>query len=379
MWHRKPRPDSLDSAFITGIDQVCTVVKDFDATVAALTGSLGIGPFKCWDVKPPALFNRTFRGEPAEWTMRLGVALVGRTQWEVIQPLTGPSLYTEHLERRGEGLHHILLETAGTSHPDSVARLEREGFSHAQTGMLNIPLQVGPLTVPAAPAALAQPLSTHFGYVDTHDALGTTLELARFPPGVSRPLGIRIGKADFFVPADASRVTGELPGSFIDSVEKLGFIVRDLKTTVRNWADKAGVGPWHIVHIGPESIGDITIGGAPTDFRARVAWAMMGRTLLEVIEPISGDTPHARLLAQRGDGLHYLGVRSETLSIGDAVTHLGKVGCPALLKGVLFGGYEFALVDAGALAHTWLELISLDAEPLYQQLCRLQPAERYPA
>jgi hypothetical protein len=132
------------------------------------------------------------------------------------------------------------------------------------------------------------------------------------------------------------------------------------------------------VSLGPQSIGEIKIGGATTDFRARAAWAMVGSTLLEVIQPIAGDTPHARLLAHKGAGLHYVGVRSETLSIDDAVAQFQAVGCPPLLQGVLFGGHEFALVDASAVAHTWFELLSLDAEPLYQQLLRLAPAERYP-
>jgi hypothetical protein len=382
MWHHKPRPDSLGNAFITGVDQVCTVVSDFDDTIAALTEKLGIGPFKCWTLQAPALFNQQFRGAgpdaKSEWTMRLGVALVGRTQWEVIQPLAGPSVFTEHLAQRGPGLHHILVETAGTSYRDSLQRLDSAGFAQLQSAMVNLPLQVGALTVPAVPERLAAPLSTHFAYVDTPGALGTTLELAQFPPGISRPLGVRIGKADFFAPPDATRVTDDLPNSFIDRVEKLGFIVRELGATVRAWADRAGVGPWHIVNIDSRSIGEIKIGGASVDVRARVAWAMAGGTLIEVIQPLGDDTPHAHLLAQKGDGLHYVGVRSDTLSTDDAVARFKAVGCAPLLQGVLFGGYEFALIDASALAGTWFEILSLDAEPLYQQLCRLQPAERYP-
>jgi hypothetical protein len=356
MWHRKPRPGSLDNAFITGVDQVCTVTRDFDATIQLLTEKWGIGPFKCWELKAPALFNTTFRGKESEWSMRLGVALVGRMQWEVIQPLDGASLYAEHLEKHGDGIHHILLETAG-SHADALARVEL-----AQSAMLNLPLKLGALTVPAAPKVLANSLSTQFGYADTHDQLGTTLELAKFPPGISRALGLRIGKADFVVPSDG-RITDSLPNSFIDRVEKLGFIVDDLNATVRNWADRFGVGPWHIVELGPESIGEINL-----QFRARAAWAMVGSTLFEVIQPIAGDTPHSRLLKQKGPGLHYLGVRSEVVAIDDIPN--------PIMKGVLFGGHQFALVDAGAL---WLEFISLDAEPLFQQLQRLEPAQRYPA
>jgi hypothetical protein len=379
MWHRKPRPDSLENAFISGIDQVCTVTNNFEETITGLTEKLGIGPFKCWTLQPPSLLDRTYRGEAAEWTMRLGVALVGRMQWEVIQPLAGPSVFTEQLQQRGAGLHHILIETAGTSRDEALARLETSGFAHVQSAVCNLPLQLGALTIPAVPAKLASSMATRFGYADTVAALGTTLELAQFPPGISRPLGVRIGKPENFAPPDARHVTDDLPTSFIDRVEKLGFIVHDLNATVRAWSDRAGVGPWHIVNIEPRSLGDIKIGGADGDVRARVAWTMVGSTLFEVIQPITNNTPHARLLAQRGDGLHYVGVRSETLSIDDAVARFASVECPALLQGVLYGGYEFALIDATGPARTWFELLSLDAEPLYQHLLQLTPAERYPA
>ena len=48
---------NMQPAFITGVDQVCTVVRDFDATITALTEQLGIGPFKCWTLERPALFT----------------------------------------------------------------------------------------------------------------------------------------------------------------------------------------------------------------------------------------------------------------------------------------------------------------------------------
>jgi hypothetical protein len=42
----------------------------------------------------------------ADWTLRL--ALNGRTpQYELIEPLTGPSIHADWLEERGEGFHHV--------------------------------------------------------------------------------------------------------------------------------------------------------------------------------------------------------------------------------------------------------------------------------
>ncbi len=371
MWHDKPKADALPNYLISGVDQVCTVVKDFEGTVKLLSEKLGIGPFKCWDVKPPALFERTFRGSTdAKWTMRLGVALVGKTQWEVIQPMEGDSLYHEHLKSFGEGVHHLLLETTGTPYENSVQRFEAEGFPHAQTAALNLPLLVGGLTFPAAPKFLAPFVSTRFGYVDTLQTLKTTLELAKFPPGVSRPLGIRLGKAEFFRPESETNVESSLGNSIFDKVVKLGFIVRDAEATARAWAQKAGVGPWHVVEFGPEQLKDVKMVGSK-DFKGRIAWALVGNFLFELVQPLAGDTPHARALAAKGEGIHSVGMKSDVLDFTDARAAMEAVGAPTLVEGVLHGGYEFALFNTTKLAGTCIELVRLDAAPLFEELKKL--------
>jgi hypothetical protein len=45
-------------------------------------------------------------GAPAEWTLRL--TLNNRSpQYEVIEPVVGPSIHADRLEERGEGFHHV--------------------------------------------------------------------------------------------------------------------------------------------------------------------------------------------------------------------------------------------------------------------------------
>lgn len=367
MWHQQLPAGSLSNAFITGIDQVCLVVPDFEKAIAGLL-QLGIGPFKCWNVQPPALFDRTFRGNAeADWSMRLGVALVGTMQWEVIEPLTGDSLYREHLTRFGAGVHHLLLETRGTSFDESIARFAAQQLPFVQSAALNLPLKMGPLTVPAAPAFVAGAVSTRFGYVDSVDALKTTLEVARFPPGVSRPLGIRIGKADFFLPEGETNVESSLPSSLFDRVVKFTFLVNDLEATAKAWSAKAGVGPWHAVELTPQSFTRVT-GEGLRDFRGQAAWTLVGNVLFELIQPTAGDSPHHRALASRGEGLHAVGLRSEVLGFEAARRAMSALNVKPLVEGVLHDGYEFALMDTTALAGTWIELLQLEAAPLFEAL-----------
>lgn len=45
-------------------------------------------------------------GQPVERSWRLATAMVGRVQWELIQPLDGESIYAQFLAEKGKGVHH---------------------------------------------------------------------------------------------------------------------------------------------------------------------------------------------------------------------------------------------------------------------------------
>ena len=103
----------------------------------------------------------------------------------------------------------------------------------------------------------------------------------------------------------------------------------------------------------------------------RIGWCLLGSTLLEIVEPVAGDTPHGRWLAESGPGLHVLGVKSDTLALPELLAFLRARGLPVLLEGVLHGGFEFAVIDAREACAGLLELVQLDAEPLWAELQRL--------
>lgn len=87
LWHKKPRAGQLPGGLITRIHQVCFVVRDLGASLDAMNRLLGVGPFKCFTLDAPALMDTTLSGQPAPWSCRLAITPVGRTQWEVVQPL----------------------------------------------------------------------------------------------------------------------------------------------------------------------------------------------------------------------------------------------------------------------------------------------------
>jgi catechol 2,3-dioxygenase-like lactoylglutathione lyase family enzyme len=92
--------------------QIAWVTHDLDATEAALTGLLGA---KKWVRMPDVHFGPdtcTYRGAPADFVAHISLSYAGDTQLELIQPVSGDSIYGEFLRDCGPGLHHICMRAA---------------------------------------------------------------------------------------------------------------------------------------------------------------------------------------------------------------------------------------------------------------------------
>jgi methylmalonyl-CoA/ethylmalonyl-CoA epimerase len=89
------------------ISQIGIVVKDLQKVVDNYSTILGIGPWSIVKMEPPILTEVTLRGKPVNASMLAAIAQSGSIQLELIQPLEGPSIWKEFLEKRGGGLHHV--------------------------------------------------------------------------------------------------------------------------------------------------------------------------------------------------------------------------------------------------------------------------------
>jgi hypothetical protein len=80
-------------------------VHDVEKTAAALAES-GIGPWNVWTIGPVAA---TVRGREVPFSFRVAFASVGGSNFELLAPHTGESIYVAHLETNGEGFHHTCI------------------------------------------------------------------------------------------------------------------------------------------------------------------------------------------------------------------------------------------------------------------------------
>jgi catechol 2,3-dioxygenase-like lactoylglutathione lyase family enzyme len=114
--------------------QLGFVVADLERAVREFEDTLACGPWRGWLFGPQGQ-GREYHGEPAEWTLRL-VLNERMPQYELIEPVGGPSIHADWLVEHGEGFQHVAyvvesldrvtaeMEAAG--HP-AVARIHSFG------------------------------------------------------------------------------------------------------------------------------------------------------------------------------------------------------------------------------------------------------------
>jgi methylmalonyl-CoA/ethylmalonyl-CoA epimerase len=110
------------------------VVRDINKAMKHFE-NLGVGPFPVFLGGPGMAFaGKTVRGQKVEYDMDLRLAKLGGMNFEIIQPLKGETVYTEFLEKHGEGLHHLAF---GVQDFDAeVADMQKRGFKVVQTGAM---------------------------------------------------------------------------------------------------------------------------------------------------------------------------------------------------------------------------------------------------
>jgi methylmalonyl-CoA/ethylmalonyl-CoA epimerase len=89
------------------ISQICVVVRDIRQALKSYTENCGWGPWNVYEYGPPLLHDTMLRGEPADFRMIGAETKVNGLGFELIQPVSGPSIYQEFLDQHGEGVQHI--------------------------------------------------------------------------------------------------------------------------------------------------------------------------------------------------------------------------------------------------------------------------------
>jgi catechol 2,3-dioxygenase-like lactoylglutathione lyase family enzyme len=158
------------------LQQVAFVVKDLTAAQEFFNRTMGVARFYVIDDFGLKATEKTFRGRPAEHNFKLALAYSGDTQIELIQHLSGDTCYKEHLERRGEGLHHLGFFLYDVEvYQRALDSLAAAGYSVLMSGRFG---------------------TTRYTYFDTEAAIGSIMEIVYLDSG-GKNFMAKIKRGDF--------------------------------------------------------------------------------------------------------------------------------------------------------------------------------------
>ena len=136
--------------------QVGLVVRDVEATASKYAAALGLPMPKIIETPGYAKAKTVVNGQPSEATAKLAFFQTGQLVIELIQPDETPSVWRDHLDKFGEGVHHIAFRVDDTN--ATAAGLAAEGMTVGQQG-------------------LYADASGMYSYVDSAPQLGVMIEL----------------------------------------------------------------------------------------------------------------------------------------------------------------------------------------------------------
>ena len=134
-------PDELKARLrLPPVGQLGVVVREMEKVVNYYTSIFGIGPFTVYEWAPD---RHWVMEEPSPLKLRMGKAMWGDLELELIQVLEGKSLHTDFLETWGEGLHHLGFHVL--NYDELFQGFLREGFKPLMRAESYVPAYQGHL------------------------------------------------------------------------------------------------------------------------------------------------------------------------------------------------------------------------------------------
>ncbi len=158
--------ETLSNTYLGNVVELAIVTSDYQKTMEGLV-RLGIGPWMVYTFSPENVTDQTYRGNPAEFSIKVCFAKSGNMIWELMQPLSGPTIFQDYLDKHGDGLQHVAYDCGDRPWEERIAELESRGFKLIQSGKW-----MG---------------RNAFAFFETDDATGAIFETYYFPPDWEYP------------------------------------------------------------------------------------------------------------------------------------------------------------------------------------------------
>ena len=274
------------------ITQISLAVKDMDGLLDRYYHAFGWAPWQVFAHKPPLHHATELRGEKVHYAMHGAEVYVGQMNFELLQPYEGPNLWTEHIQRCGEGIASIATMFVERKDGDAVKMAFRETFGAEVINRAQIGDHI------------------EYYYLDTQSRFGCLIE-----SGSGHAI-------DFVKPV---RVHPREGAAWVDSpasglryrIGQVTLVAADLDAKVAAYHRAFGWGPWRIWDTRSDKLfSNAVFRGRPADFRLRWAQARVGEMCFEIVEPLGGSSPWQEYREAKGEGL--IGISVPVGSAADA-------------------------------------------------------------
>lgn len=148
-------------------------------------------------------------------------------------------------------------------------------------------------------------------------------------------------------------------GLNLGQAAQVGCVVKDLATTIKNYEEVMGIGPFTTFDFRPEKS---FIKGRAPDLYLKIGIAQLSPALsLELIEVVTGEPYHRDFLESQGEGIQHLGFLTDEYD--QVLTRAEKMGVEVLMWAETdvagMGHVRGAYLDTHDLIGTLVEIIEV--------------------
>ncbi len=119
--------------FLGRVVEIAVVTRDYKRTMKGLC-RLGIGTWQVYTFSPENTTDQTYYGKPSPFAMKVCFAQSEALTWEIIEPISGATIFADFLEAHGEGIHHMAYDCNNIPLEQRKTEFARRGFPLIQSG-----------------------------------------------------------------------------------------------------------------------------------------------------------------------------------------------------------------------------------------------------
>jgi hypothetical protein len=287
--------------------------------------AFGWAPWQVFDHVAPVHHATELRGQRVHYALRGAEVYVGNMNFELLEPIEGPNLWSEFMAEHGEGVASIAVMFHEREESDALKREFKERYCIDVTMRAEIGDHI------------------EYYYLDTQDRFGCLIE-----SGSGHAIDF-VHPANVYPSGGASQAPAPASGVSYPTITQVSLVVRDLESKMRAYHEAFGWGPWKIFESSGETRQhDCVLHGRPVpDFNVRSAEVMVGGTInFELIEPLGGPNPWQEYLDHKGEGIASIAVVLNTKEeFGRAIAAFAADGMGVSAVGHIGDRIEYFLLD----------------------------------